>query len=115
MQGRMVRDFCEGEQIYRVISLTDGINIPYLYGGRLPENEAECILLRRNANALNLIIGDSITLGGQTVVIAGLAAAPEYIYMVQNERTIMAQPEYFAVVYVTHGFFSDSYTRQTHE
>ncbi|MCL2443597.1 MAG: FtsX-like permease family protein [Treponema sp.] len=121
-QGRTVRDYREtisnrettlndittniNECIIRAISLTD-INIPYIYEGRFPENETECVLLKRNAKAIGLSIGDSIKLGGKSLVITGLAASPEYIYMVQNERTMMAQPNRFAVVYVTKDFFHE--------
>ena len=105
--GRTVRDFRAFEQIVRVISLTDGINIPYLYEGRCPEDKTECILLKRNADALNLSIGDDITAGDQTLKITGLAASVEYIYLVQNERIRMAQPEKLGVVYVTEEFFTD--------
>ncbi|MCL2759772.1 MAG: ABC transporter permease [Treponema sp.] len=103
-QGRTVRDFresiSENECIIRAITLTD-INVPYLYEGRMPTNEKECILLKRNAKALELATGDSLKLGDKSLVITGLAASPEYIYMVQNERTMMAQPDRFAVVFVT--------------
>jgi len=103
-QGRTVRDFRESisehECIIRTITLTD-INAPYLYEGRMPTNENECILLKRNAKALGLATGDNLKLGEKSLVITGLGASPEYIYMVQNERTMMAQPDRFAVVFVT--------------
>jgi len=90
----------ENECIIRAITLTD-INAPYIYKGRMPTNENECILLKRNAKALGISIGDSLHLGGKILVVTGLAASPEYIYMVQNERTMMAQPDRFVVVFVT--------------
>ena len=108
-QRRTVRDFREGELIFRTISLTDSINLPYIYDGRLPKNENECIILRRNTTAMGLSTGDYIMLGDKEVVITGLAASPEYIYMVQNERTIMAQASRFGVVYVTREFFADGF------
>ncbi|MDR0272004.1 MAG: FtsX-like permease family protein, partial [Clostridiales bacterium] len=108
-QGRVVRDLREGEQIFRVISLTDEINLPYIYEGRLPQSETECILLNRNAVAMNLKIGDTLTLGERVLSITGLAASPEYIYMVQNERTLMAHPDRFAVIFVTPDFFPEGF------
>ena len=108
-QGRMVRDFREGERIYRVISLTDGINALHIYEGRLPEKETEGIILRRNARALNMSIGDTLIIGYNQLTITGLASSPEYVYLVQNERTVMAQPDRFAVMYVTRGFFPYGY------
>lgn len=112
VQGRIVRDFrmAEDERIFRVISLTEGIDIPYIYSGRLPEKDTECALLQRNAAAMNLAKGDDITIEDKPLLITGLIASPEYIYMVQNERTIMAQPGLFGVVYVTKSFFQTGYT-----
>ena len=108
-RGRTVRDFREGERVFRAVSLADGVNVPHLYEGRLPENGAECLLLRRSADAMGLSLGDTIALGGNTLAITGLAASPEYVYLVQNERTMMAQPGSFAVLYVPEGFFPAGY------
>ncbi|MCL2696878.1 MAG: FtsX-like permease family protein [Oscillospiraceae bacterium] len=107
-RGRSVRDFRvpEDERIFRAVSLMDGINLPYFYQGRPPENAGECILLKRNADAMKLGIGDTVAFGENELVITGLAANPEYIYMVQNERTMMAQQNRFGVVYVVPEFFA---------
>jgi len=109
VQGRTVRDVRYGERIIRVVSLTEGINNLHIYDGRIPSNETECIILKRNAEAMGFSIGDNLTLSGQTLTITGLAASPEYIYMVHNERSPMAQPGSFGVVYVTQGFFQEGY------
>ena len=108
-QGRNVRDFREDEQIFRAISLTDDINTPFIYDGRLPLNESEIVILRRNANAMGLSLGDNLALGGRNFIITGLAASPEYIYLVQNERNMMAQAGSFGVVFVTDGFFDEGF------
>ena len=107
-QGRIVRDLRCDERIIRTITLTDDINIPHIYDGRLPQNVGEALLLKRNAVAMELSIGDTLTLGESEVIITGLAASPEYIYMVQNARTPMAQTSKFGVTYVTRDFFADS-------
>ena len=108
-QGRTVRDFREGEQIFRIISLTDGINIPYLYDGRMPLDETEGLILKSNAYAMGVSIGDTLHVRDGYLVITGLAASPEYVYMVQNERITMARPDRFGVVFVTSGFFPRGY------
>ncbi len=104
-EGRVVRDIREGDRVYRAISLTTGINTPYLYEGRMPTTAFECLLLRRNAEAMGFSVGDSIALEGRNITITGLCASPEYVYLVQNERTLMAEPGSFAVLYGTSGFF----------
>lgn len=108
-KGRTVRDFREGEAVFRAISITDGVNKPHIYDGRLPENGSECLLLRRNAAAMGLSTGDSVTLGDTELTITGLAASPEYIYMTQNARSVMARPDSFAVLYVTEEFYPKGY------
>ncbi|MCL2199623.1 MAG: ABC transporter permease [Defluviitaleaceae bacterium] len=108
-RGRNVRDFREGERIFRAISLTDGINIPYIYEGRPPQNKSEIMLLNRNANAMGLHLGDTLTLGNRNLLITGLAASPEYIYLVQSERNPMAQAGSFGVIFVTAEFFGEGY------
>jgi len=108
-QGRNVHDFREGEQIFRAITLTDGINIPFVYTGRLPLYETEIALLNRNANAMDFSVGDTLTLGRTSFIITGLVASPEYIYLVQNERNMMAQADRFGVAFVTDSFFGEGY------
>ena len=108
-KGRVVRDFREGERVIRVITLTEGINSPYIYTGRKPSDEMEALILRRNAYATGVSVGDRIFLGDREVIITGLAASPEYIYLVKNERITMAQPDIFGVAFVTSGFFQYEY------
>ncbi|MCL2577176.1 MAG: FtsX-like permease family protein [Defluviitaleaceae bacterium] len=108
-RGRTVRDIRKDERIFRAVSLTDGINIPHIYEGRLPENQSECILLKRNADAMGFGIGSQITLGGMDLTVTGLAANPEYIYMVQNERNMMAQQNRFGVIYVVEEFLASGF------
>ena len=108
-QGRTVLDCRVGERIFRVVSLSDGINVPHIYEGRLPVNASECVLLRRSADAMGLIIGDSLSIGARTLAITGLAASPEYVYLSQNERTVMAYPNRFGVLFVAKEFFPDGY------
>jgi len=67
------------------------------------------LILRRNAIAMDLSLGDTLIIGGKEVVITGLVASPEYIYLVQNERSPMAQPQSFGVVLVVNDFFDSIY------
>ncbi len=100
-EGRIVADYRLGERVFRTTSLTDGINLPFVYEGRLPTEPTEGALLKRNAEAMGLAVGDTIGLEPNRITITGLVAAPEYVYLVQNERTSMAEPDRFGVVLVT--------------
>lgn len=107
--GRVVRDFRNDEQIIRAISLTEEINTLLLYDGSLPSNELEAVLLQQNANAMGLAVGDTVVVGTRELQITGIAYSPEFIYLVQNDRTPMAQAENFGVIFVARNFFTESY------
>lgn len=61
-EGRYVKDYRKGEVTFRAISLTENINKPYFYSGEMPSGKAECLILKKNADAMNIKIGDIITL-----------------------------------------------------
>lgn len=109
-RGRTVYDFREDERIFRAVSLTDGINIPHIYEGRLPADASEIAILRRNAEAMGYSIGDNLTIGGETLAITGLVASPEYVYLVQSALNLMASADVFGVVFVAAGFFPPGYS-----
>ncbi len=109
-QGRNVQDIRDGDITLRVVSLTDGINTPYLYEGVLPTNPNECAVLSKHAQARGIGIGDIMTVDGRSLYVTALVASPEYVYMVQNERALMAQADRFGVVFVTESFFNSKYT-----
>lgn len=108
-QGRRVQDFKDGDITLRVVSLTDGINIPYLYAGRLPQASDECLLLKKHAQVKDIKQGDNLTVDGKILRVTGIVASPEYVYLVQNERALMAQSDRFGVVFVSEGFFDAPY------
>lgn len=108
-QGRYVKDYKEGDITLRVISLTDEINTPYLYEGSLPNTADECLLIKKHARARGIKPGDTLTVDGRTLRVTGIVASSEYIYLVQNERALMAQSDRFGVVFVPEGFFDAPY------
>lgn len=109
VQGRNVMDFRDGDITLRAITLTEGINTPYLYEGVLPVNSNECAVLNKHAQARNINFGDKMTVDGRELSVTALVASPEYVYMVQNERAMMAGANRFGVVFVSEGFFENTY------
>lgn len=109
-RGRVVQDFREGDVTLRVVSLTDGINMPYLYEGTIPTASDECAMISRHAQARGIGLGDNITVDGRSLRVTAIVASPEYVYMAQNERALMAEADRFGVVYVTEDFFEGAYT-----
>lgn len=108
-RGRIVHDFRNGDIILRAVSLTDEINIPYIHEGTLPSASNECALLKKHAQAHGTGVGDTIVLQGKSLRVTAIVASPEYVYMVQNERAMMARPDRFGVVFVTNDFFNGTY------
>ncbi len=108
-QGRCVKDYKDGDVTLRVISLTDAVNTPYIYEGSVPENDGECLLIKKHAQAKGIRPGDTLTVDGRSLLVTGIAASPEYVYLVENERAMMAQSDRFGVVFVRQGFFGAGY------
>jgi putative ABC transport system permease protein len=109
-EGRFVTDYrTESDSVIRVISLTNGVNIPYIYEGEMPVDNTQCLIVKRNAKALNKSIGDTITVNGKSLKITGIIDSPEYIYLVKNERAPMADSGSFVILYTTAAFFHGDY------
>ncbi len=105
-EGRVVEDMRSEDTIFRVITTTSSVNNLHLYDGRLPQNSDEGVILKRNALAMDIAIGDTLRLGDYTVSITGIVGSPEYVYMVKDQRNVMADPEQFGVIFVGQDFFS---------
>ncbi len=104
-QGRRVQDYQDGDITLRAISITDKINTPYLYEGSFPQSNGECLLNKKHAQARDIKPGDVLTLDGKELRVSGIAASAEYVYLVQNERALMAGSDRFGVVFVNPAFF----------
>ncbi len=108
-QGRSVKDYKDGDVTLRVISLSHGINEPYIYEGSYPQNDGECLLIKKHAEAKDIGIGGTLTVDGRSLRVTGIAGSPEYVYLVENERAMMAQSDRFGVVFVPRSFFGEGY------
>ncbi len=128
-QGRIVSDVAlrteDGDEkvTIRVTSLPnheEKINDIYLVDGEGIKNKNKDILLvEQFAKARNIAPGDVLKLqisGRQySLNVAGIVASPEYIYLMENEQSLLPLPEKFGVVFVSDEFarqsfgFGDSY------
>ncbi|MGX1193019.1 ABC transporter permease [Metabacillus sp. SLBN-84] len=82
----------------RILSIQQGINEPYVVKGRLPDEKNEAAITASFADAHGLKVGDSWDAGGETYKITAHVNLPDYIYGVQNENDLMADPKTFGVV-----------------
>lgn len=108
-RGRRVQDYKDGDATLRLVSLTDAINAPYLYEGGLPQTAGECLVIHKYAQAKAIAPGDMLTVDGRALRVTGIAASPEYVYHVQDERALMAQGDRFGVVFVHPRYFDAPY------
>lgn len=122
VEARNVLDGKNKDSTIRVISLPSKnpkINIPHIYSGFMPNNNGECLLLKKYADANGLKVGDKVDfdLSGKkySLKISGLAASPEYVYLAKNAMTPMADPREFGVIFVNQGFFNNSGTNTYNE
>ena len=112
--GRIVMDvpFLTDDQNERVnlrlITVTgerDEINQNTILKGRALNGDREALLIEQFANARGIHVGDRIKIqarGAQyTFDVAGIAANPEYIYLMENNQSIMPDEKNFGVCYIT--------------
>ena len=96
----------------RVISLPKGggiINKLYtVKGSRTQLDDDNVILLEQFANARNIKLDDIITpyINGRThdLKVSGIAASSEFIYLMENEQSLLPALEKFGVAYVSEAF-----------
>lgn len=49
-------------------------------------------------------LGDTLIAGDQILKVVGIVSSPEYVYYVQNARTMIADKENFAIAFVSEDF-----------
>lgn len=119
VQGRVSVDVpleVEGEDEkvkIRMMSLPDGGGDIYkLYSeqkaGIGPNDNDSVILLEQFAKARNIKTGDIITprINGRLhrLKVSGIASSSEFVYLMENEQSLMPVPEKFGVAYISEAF-----------
>ena len=88
----------------RIHTLTDNINVPYIYDGALPSNN-EIILDKLYMKFNKLKIGDYVKFdyNGMNfdLRISGIMDSPEYVYKVRDKFSANIDPDGFGIGYVT--------------
>ncbi|HQO43373.1 MAG TPA: FtsX-like permease family protein, partial [Bacillota bacterium] len=119
VQGRVCVDVAleveeEKERVkIRLISIPDnGGSINKLYSeqkvGMKLEDNSSVILLEQFAKARNIKIGDVIypRINGRihSLKVSGIASSSEFVYLMENEQSLMPAPEKFGVAYTSEAF-----------
>ncbi len=100
----------------RVISVDkyeNKINKLFMKEGRRTLAGRDIIVIEKFAEARNIKIGDEINLqiNGRkyTFKVSGIASSAEYIYIMENEQSLMPAPEKFGVVYIEESYIRKIY------
>lgn len=96
----------------RIVSLPNAdekINGLYIIDGeKLGTNTRSTVVLQQFFVGRGMQLGDKITpyIGGREypLEVIGEVGSPEYIYLMENEQTLLPAPEKFGVIYVTEEF-----------
>ncbi|MGI6686130.1 MAG: ABC transporter permease [Bacillota bacterium] len=103
----------EGQKVkIRLISLPreeEKINILYRMGNQLGKfGNDNVILLEQFAKARNIKLGDVINpiINGQVheLIVSGIAASSEFVYVMENEQSLLPLPDKFGVAFVSEEF-----------
>jgi len=77
-------------------------------GNGLTGNSKSAVVLQQFSNARGIELEDKITpyIAGReySLDIVGIVGSPEYIYLMENEQSLIPAPEKFGVIYVTEDF-----------
>lgn len=92
----------------------DSINrLHAVEGKNILTNDNECLLIEKFAQARNIQIGDTITphiLGRDyELQVVGIVSSPEYVYLMENEQTLLPDFKKFGVVYTTESLAQDAF------
>lgn len=106
----------------RIVSLPDNNMINKLYikeGNYIEAKDKDVLVIEQFANARNMNINDTIKpyIEGKTfdLNISGIVASPEYVYLMENEQSLLPMPDKFGIIFVSQEFalqnfgFKDSY------
>ena len=95
----------------RIVSLPkeEGLNSAYLLKGKISLDDSKAaMVLQQFADARGIVSGDKIVpyIAGREypLEVSGIVGSPEYIYLMENEQSLVPAPEKFGVVYVTEDF-----------
>lgn len=91
----------EDNSTLRVFALRKNINLPVYTSGSEPKNDSEIALEARYAEKHNITSGDKITVSGKEYTVSGLAAVPDYEYIISSFSDTSASSVDFSVMLVT--------------
>lgn len=101
----------------RVVSVDkyeNKINKLFIKSGKRALTEKDIIVIEQFAIARNINVGDEIKIKingrQQKFRVSGIASSSEFVYMMENEQTMLPNPEKFGVVYLEENYLRKIYS-----
>ena len=89
----------------RVYKQRETVNLVCLMSGKMPEVDNEIALDRMYADNSGIKVGDTISIGGRTLVVSGLIAMPDYSCLFEKNSDMMFDAINFSVAVMTNQAF----------
>ncbi|WP_313341944.1 FtsX-like permease family protein [Sedimentibacter sp.] len=103
-----------GVRVVSVDKYENKINKLFMKSGKRTLSEKDVIVIEQFAAARNINVGDEINIkinGRQNSFnVSGIATSPEYIYMMENEQTMLPNPESFGVIFLEENYLRKVYS-----
>ena len=88
VEKKSLVNILEDEYIYKFLTITETIDIPYIVEGELPVNDFEIAIFPEFAEANNINIGDTYTIEEKDYLITAFFYSPEFILPIFSMSTI---------------------------
>lgn len=101
VEKRVTKNIIDDPYIYKFISITESISIPYIHEGRLPNTTGEIAIFQVFAEANDLEIHDTLEIDGTFYTITGFFYQVDFIYPIFSLSTIEFDPNVQTLVLTT--------------
>lgn len=95
----------EDDSTLRVYRTRDKINRLFLDEGELAKDEHEAVLEKRYCQEQGIRVGDSLSIGGQTLLVTGIGSVPDYDAPYRNLSDSSVDSRQFGLAFVTEEAF----------
>ncbi len=93
IEKKKIVNITEGKYIYKFMTITETIDIPYIIEGNLPLNDNEIAIFPEFAKANNLKIGDYYPIEGNPYLITAFFYSPEFALPIFSMNTLTFDEE----------------------
>ncbi len=88
VEKKKIVNLTEGKYIYKFMTISSEIDIPYIVDGTLPVNDNEIAIFPEFAKANKIAIGDYYTINNQSYLVTAFFYSPEFALPIFSMNTI---------------------------